>query len=70
MLKLLNLMWNLDPKPSCGTFTRNLYVKFLSGTFMTNLFAKGLCGTFTWKFRDSESFSGTLEPLFVELCGT
>ena len=43
-------MWNLDPKPSCGTLMRkSIYVKLLYGTFMTNLFAKCLCGTSgTW----------------------
>ena len=62
--------FNLDVKPLCGTFMRNLYVKLLSGTFMTNLFAKRLCGTFMWNFGDLnhsvEPFSGILEAIFVE----
>ena len=63
-------MWNLDLKPLCGTFTRNLHVKLLSGTFMTNLFAKCLSEIFMRNFGDLNHsvapFSGTLEPVFVE----
>ena len=40
---LLNLMWNLDPKPLCGTSMRDLYVKLLSRTFRTPV-----CKTFMW----------------------
>ena len=64
MRNLLSLMWNLGPKPLCGTFLRNLYVKLLSGTFMTNLFPKRLCGTFLWNL--GTCICGTWELVRVE----
>ena len=51
---LLTLMWNLDLKPLCGTFTRNLYTEPLCEVFIRNLhakpFAKRFGRTFMWNF--------------------
>ena len=67
---LLSLMWNLDPKPFCGTFMQNLYVKLFFGTFI-NPFAKRLCGTFYVELREPKSFRGTFQRnLGTFICGT
>ena len=64
MWNLLTLMWNLDPKPLCGTFMRNLYVKLLFGTGRPNLLAKRLCETFLWNL--GTFICGTWELVRVE----
>ena len=65
MWNRLTLMWNLDLKPLCSTFTRNLYVKFFSGAFMTNLVLQTsrtwiiLWSLSLWKLVRVEPFCGT-----------
>ena len=44
MWNLLTLMWNLDPKPSCGTFMR----KSLCEAVIRNLHDKPFCETFIY----------------------
>ena len=49
-------MWNLDPKPSCGTFTRKSLWSFYPEpswqTFLRNVYVEPLCGTSgTWTFK-------------------
>ena len=65
MWNFLALMWNLDPKPSCGTFLPNLHDKPFCETFMW---------TFMWDFgnlnHSVEPFPATLGLVRVEPCGT
>ena len=71
MWNLLTLMWNLDLKPLCGTFTRNLSVKFLSGTFMTNLSRNVYVENLYVELREPELFCGTfLRNRGTFICGT
>ena len=71
MWNLLALMWNLDPKSSCGTFMR----KSLCEVFIRNFHDKPFCKTFMWnlyvELREAESFCGTfLWNLGTFICGT
>ena len=59
MWNLLTLMWNLDPKPSCGTFMQ----KSLCEAFIRNLHDKPFCETFMWNLYVKLWWLLRVEPL-------
>ena len=68
MWNLLTLMWNLDPKPSCGTFLRKSLCEASWQTFLWNVCVEPLGGTSgTWIIPWNLFLQPWVEPLLPNI---